>query len=70
MKKIFTLEESILQLPKSPNLIKSFIDSELKMVENINKGPDGFTVKKILDYAKALSVMKSERTGNINLILN
>jgi hypothetical protein len=70
MKKFFTLEESIFRLLKSPDFIKSFIDSELKIVDNINKGPDDFTVKKILDYAKALSVIKSKKTGNINVILN
>ena len=70
MRKVFTLEESILRLPKSPEVIKRFVDSELSVVENIQKGPDKLLVDKILGYAKALSVIKTERNGNVNVILN
>ncbi len=70
MKKIFTLEESLLRLPKSPDVIKEFIESEIKMVKNIENGPDDFVVKKILAYAKALTVLKTKENGNVNVILN
>ena len=70
MRKFSTLEENILLSPNSPKKIKLFINSELRKIRLIEKGPNEYAVKMILNYAKALSVHKTKKTGTVNVILN
>lgn len=70
MRKLSTLYK-IIQLPAHcPKSPKQFIDSELQKVRLIEKGPSEMTVRRILSYAKALSVHNTNSIGVVNVILN
>ena len=71
MKDSFTLDEFILFSTGFAS------ESELEMVEakrqtgtEIPAGPDKRIISNILNYSRALSVMKTKQAGNVNLLLN
>lgn len=70
MRKLSTLYKNIQLSTHCPKSQKQFIDSELQKVRLIEKGPSEMAVRKILSYAKALSVHKTNSIGAVNVILN
>ena len=70
MKKTFTLSENILKQSLSPEEMDLSMLDGFDMKVDTKVGPSERVLQNIFGYAKALSVIKTKMTGNVNLILN
>jgi len=71
MKDSFTLNDFILYSTNFGSESEDEMTEEhSKICENDLDGPDKRVIDNILSYSRALSVLKTKRAGNFNLLLN
>ena len=71
MKDSFTLDEFILYSTQfGSNSENEMVEERRKTIELDPVGPDKQIVSNILNYSRALSVIKTKRAGNVSLLLN
>ena len=71
MKNFFTLYHEILDIPNAISPPEVFLcESKLDMVESFQDGPGKIVMLNLLNYARALSVIKTKNAGIINVVLN
>jgi hypothetical protein len=71
MKDSFTLDEFILFSTQfGSNGESEMVEERSKALERVPMGPDKRIIDNIMNYSRALSVLKTKGAGNISLLLN